>query len=294
MAGVVGDVFVKTFVYGLSALGFFVMMGVFWLLGITRGARVGGWLARHVGPLTSWHGIAKKNLSRAFPKLSAEEQKKILNQMWNNLGQTVGEYPHLGRFTKEPWRIEMKSGGTLPLEAFRAVADKGMLAFSGHCANWEVLPLVLPRLGWETVEIYRHINNPFINKWILWLRRKHIVSTQIPKKQALRPLLRSLKQGRAVALLLDQKETRGINVRFFGHPAMTSTVGALCVQRTGCLVMPAWGERLGPGRFCIRLYDFLELTSDVRGFTEKINAFLEARIREKPEQWLWIHNRWPR
>ena len=288
----------ETLLRGVVACFFLVILVPGRVLGLERSVRLGSWVARLFGPLSSRHKVADDNLRRAFPHLSSEARQTILDRMWDNLGQVVAEYFYLGRLARETWRIEVRAEETLCLEDFRAAAGKGVLAFSGHCANWEILPLVLRRLGMEAVEVYRPLKHSLVGKWLVRQRQKHILPTQIPKHRALRPILRHLKAGHAVAVLLDQRMRTGIEVPFFGSLVWTPTLGAVCVQRTGCLVMPAWGERLGPGRFRIKLYDFLTVPltedreADIRAFTEQINAFLEARIREKPEAWLWVYKRW--
>jgi KDO2-lipid IV(A) lauroyltransferase len=108
-----------------------------------------------------------------------------------------------------------------------------------------------------------------------------------------------LRRGAHLALLADQKLNDGIAVPFFGRPAMTAPALALLALRFDCTVLPARVERLRGAHFRLTLYPPLELPrsgdrdADVAALMERVNRTLEGWIRERPEQWFWLHNRWP-
>jgi Kdo2-lipid IVA lauroyltransferase/acyltransferase len=103
-----------------------------------------------------------------------------------------------------------------------------------------------------------------------------------------------------VALLIDQKLNDGIAIPFFGIEAMTVDAPALFGLRLGLPLYPVRTERLGGARFRVTIYPPVDLPqsgdrdADVRAVMTHLNAILESWIRERPEQWLWIHRRWPR
>jgi KDO2-lipid IV(A) lauroyltransferase len=80
---------------------------------------------------------------------------------------------------------------------------------------------------------------------------------------------------------------------------MTAPAPALLALRFGCTVLPARVERLHGARFRLTLYPPLDLPrsgdrdTDVAALMTAINATLEGWIRERPEQWFWVHSRWP-
>jgi KDO2-lipid IV(A) lauroyltransferase len=107
-----------------------------------------------------------------------------------------------------------------------------------------------------------------------------------------------LRQGHHIGMLVDQKQNEGIAVPFFGRDAMTTPTPAIFAHRLGVPIAAARVERLKGARFRIIGYS-IELAStgdrdaDIRETTRRINALLESWIRERPEQWLWAHRRWP-
>ncbi len=100
-------------------------------------------------------------------------------------------------------------------------------------------------------------------------------------------------------MLVDQKLNEGILVPFFGRPAMTATALALLALRFDCDVLPARVERPPGARFRLTVFPPLALPrsgddgADVAALTTTVTAVIESWIRERPEEWLWIHRRWP-
>jgi KDO2-lipid IV(A) lauroyltransferase len=101
-----------------------------------------------------------------------------------------------------------------------------------------------------------------------------------------------------LGLLVDQKMNDGIEVPFFGRPAMTAPALASFALRFRCPVIPARILRLGPGRFRIiwepdlALPDSGDRPRDVAAFMAEVNATVERWVRAEPQSWLWLHRRW--
>ena len=91
----------------------------------------------------------------------------------------------------------------------------------------------------------------------------------------------------------------GIPVPFFGRPAMTAPALAVLALRFDCDVLPLRVERLDGAHFRVTVFPPLPLRrsgephADVAVLMGRVNATLEAWIRDRPEQWLWVHRRWP-
>ncbi|MBN9578322.1 MAG: hypothetical protein J0H26_08130 [Alphaproteobacteria bacterium] len=83
--------------YGTEAAGFFFLMGIFRLLGIDRASALGGFIGREILYRTPLSTRARENLRAAFPEKSAAEIETIIREMWDNLGRTGAEYPHLDK-----------------------------------------------------------------------------------------------------------------------------------------------------------------------------------------------------
>ncbi|MGH6975804.1 MAG: lysophospholipid acyltransferase family protein, partial [Stellaceae bacterium] len=114
-----------------------------------------------------------------------------------------------------------------------------------------------------------------------------------------RDLLRHLHQGGHVAMLVDQKMNDGIAVPFFGRDAMTAPAIARLALRFNCPIVPVRVERLTGAHFRFTVLPRLELTDrrdtadNVLATMTRITALLEEWIVARPEQWLWLHRRWP-
>jgi KDO2-lipid IV(A) lauroyltransferase len=124
---------------------------------------------------------------------------------------------------------------------------------------------------------------------------------QVPKKgrEASRALLRMLKKRAYIPMLIDQRlGDGGIPVPFFGREAMTTPAAAVLAIKYDYPVFMAHCERHGGAHFKIKVSERLQFTRtgdemvDVYNALIVMNDYLEARIRERPWEWLWAHNRW--
>jgi Kdo2-lipid IVA lauroyltransferase/acyltransferase len=287
----------------LEAGGAALLLGALGLLPIDWASAVGGAAARRIGPLLGISKRARINLRRAFPELPEAKIERIIVGMWNNLGRVAAEYPHLRdiRIFAPDGRVETHGFEHMD----RAVAaGRRMIIFSGHIANWEIGALAAVQYGftisrtYRVTQIYRAANNPLVDRLIARCRGDR--GEYIPKGAvAARRAFAALHRGEHLTMLADQKLNEGIPVPFFGRPAMTATALALLALHFDCDVLPARVERLGGARFRLTVFPPLPLprtgdkAADVAALTAAVNSILESWIRERPEQWLWLHRRWP-
>jgi Kdo2-lipid IVA lauroyltransferase/acyltransferase len=172
-----------------------------------------------------------------------------------------------------------------------------MILFSGHLANWEILPLAAGQYGIDGGLVHRTSNNPFVDRIILKCRGWP--GEVIPKEAVGRRAVSALRRGAHLLILADQKLNEGIPVPFFGRPAMTAPALAVLALRFDCDVLPVRVERLGGARFRLTVEPPLPLpdsgsrADDVAALMRAVNATLERWIRERPDQWFWVHRRWP-
>jgi Kdo2-lipid IVA lauroyltransferase/acyltransferase len=286
--------------YGAEAAAFFACMGLFRLMGLAAASATGGFIGRNI--FYRIGGVmkrARENLRAAFPEKTADEIETIMREMCDNLGRTVAEYAHLDKFSMHGPNPRMEVAN---LEAAYAAqkAGKGVMFFSGHFANWELMPFVAVQAGFEGGEVYRPPNNPYIDRWLVKQRAKNGPESQIAKGAAgTRKIFTLLRRGKAVFLLADQKTNEGIAVPFFGREAMTTPAPAMLALKLGSVLLPASNERLPGSRFRMTVHPPLEFTPtgdqdrDVHTLTSLINDAIEKSVRYRPSQWLWIHRRWP-
>jgi len=263
-------------------------------LPLDRASALGGWIGRTVGPWLPGQRTARRNLTRALPEKAPAEVEAILRGMWDNLGRTIAEYPHLAEIARE--RVEVV--GAEHIEAMRT-DGKGGLMLAAHLANWEVQPAVSRARGLDLALVYRAPNNPMVGKLLLSFRGA-AADLQVPKgAKGARTLLRLLANGGHVGMAIDQKMNDGIAVPFFGRDAMTAPAAAQMGLRFDVPLCMALTERLDGARFRVTVLppeDYPasgDRNADARILMARLNRLLEDWIRDRPAQWLWLHRRWP-
>jgi KDO2-lipid IV(A) lauroyltransferase len=286
--------------YWLEAAVFFSLIRLFRLLGVDGASAVGGFLGRNVLYRTPLSNRARANLKAAYPEKSADEIETIVREMWDNLGRTVAEYPHLDRFSykgPDP-RIEIAN-----MELGVRIVEEGkpILFVSGHFGNWEIMPIAAAQYGVEGGIVYRPVNNPYVDRWILKQRAKNGPKVQITKgAQGTKRIFTLLRAGKSIFLLVDQKTAEGVPAAFFGRIAMTTPAPAALALKLAATILPVSNERLDGARFRMTVHEPIVFQpsghhdTDVLALTVRINEAIERCVRYRPSQWLWIHRRWPK
>ncbi|MSO75836.1 MAG: lauroyl acyltransferase [Alphaproteobacteria bacterium] len=280
--------------HALEALGLLLFWALCRALPLDWASALGGWLARLIGPSLPVTGRARKNLRLSFPDLPATELARMVASMWDNLGRVAAEYPHLGRAVMAG-RVELV--GEAHLAALRDQARTTILV-GGHLANWEILAIVARARAIPLAGVYRRPNNPLVDR--LLRRARGDAAELLPKgSQGARGTIAVLGRGGNLGMLVDQKMNDGIAVPFFGRPAMTAPAAAELALRYGAAIVPARVERLRGARFRLTLHaplampDATDRKAAVLSLMTRINGELEEWIRARPDQWLWLHRRWP-
>ncbi|MEM6899831.1 MAG: lysophospholipid acyltransferase family protein [Pseudomonadota bacterium] len=264
-----------------------------------RASNFGGWVGRKIGPLLNQHKVALNNLRRAFPQWTEDKIKETALEAWESVGRTAGELPHLHKMRPYVQGSRVKVKGMANLDAIEA-SKTGAVLVSGHFANWEVMASAICNRPVDCLVTYRAINNPHIDRRLNAVRHDYGIGVLTPKGMGTRSLMKALGDGRAVALLNDQKFREGIAVPFFGHDAMTAPGPTRLAIRYNVPIIPVSTVRSGPACFIVTIHDPIWPASNgsiderVRGTVIEITKFIEDRIRENPGQWFWMHRRWPK
>lgn len=283
------------FKFRLEAAAARALLALFAALPLDAASWLGGRLGRLIGVFARGRTRhARRQIARAMPELSPRELRRIVGAMWENLGRIGAELPHIRRLRLDE-RIEVRG-----VEHAERLIQEGRAAllFSGHLANWEILPRVSRLIGLPFHAVYRQANNPLTDALIAEARGGGAQSL-IPKgATGAKQIIAALKAGECVGMLVDQKMNDGIPVPFFGRPAMTAPALAQLAIRFDLPIVPLRCERLSGARFRVTYGPPLKPPAGDRhaaaaAVMAEVNATLEAWIRERPEQWLWLHRRWP-
>jgi Kdo2-lipid IVA lauroyltransferase/acyltransferase len=278
-------------------------LSIFRSLPLGTAARLGGGMARAIGPLLPVSKVADRNLQAAMPELDAAARKKIVAQVWENLGCTVAELAQMGNLHETASGPGYRVSGWEENVAPAMPKDGPVIFFTGHIGNWEILPPAVYLRGADVGFMYRAASNSLVNDIILRLREANFQRkvTMFPKGSAgARQAYAHMMRGNHLGLLTDQKLDNGISVPFFGRPAMTSPALASFALKFKCPVFPTRSVREGPARLHLifeppmALPDSGDRERDVLTMTTDMNNILERWIREQPGAWLWLHRRWPK
>ena len=128
-----------------------------------------------------------------------------------------------------------------------------------------------------------------------FLRKNYICKNQIKKGiKGLRQALVCFKKGESLAIMIDQRVSEGIKIKFFGKDAFTTTIPGQFVKKFGCIIQPVYIERIDGVHFKIVFDEHLifEQNQNIENISLKLNQWLEKKIIENPNQWIWSHNRW--
>ena len=271
-------------------------------IGRRRAGKVVLFLVRLIGPLLPEHKVAANNIALAFPEKSQAERAAILAGCWENFASVAVEFLFLEEMTApfDPARPDEGPITVTGIDQFVALRDDGRTAviFTAHLANWEVLGVIATKFGLKTVLPYRAPSNAHFAEDVL-AEREALMGMLVPNSRgAAFEIATAMEAGAHLGMLVDQRLISGPRVPFFGHPALTNPLAARFARQFDCPVHGARAIRLPGGRLHLELTPPVEMPRDADGLvdveaaTAKITSVVEGWVREHPEQWLWLHDRW--
>lgn len=235
-----------------------------------------------------------RNLEIAFPEWSARKRLATVRAMLQHLGVSLFEIFWLPNMTNAMREQTTTFEG---FEAARAFADSGraVVAFTGHCGNWEWLAYAVANCGYPVAVLQRERSEGELNQLITRIRATSGIRTiDRGSQSAARELMRSLRSPGFLAFLVDQNiRTESARVPFFGRNALTPIGPARLAIRAEAIVVPVFIERRD-GRQHIRFLEPVETSrsDDPIALTARLTRDIEEQIRRVPEQWVWMHDRW--
>jgi KDO2-lipid IV(A) lauroyltransferase len=256
-------------------------------------------LGRLVADLDPRHvRIAAENLRRAFPHWDEARRLRTARAVYAHFGQTLVDILWMDGQPRERLLGLVVEEGRETVERIHA-RGRGTVYVTAHFGNWEFYGLAWGWMGHPIGVVARPLDNPALDARLNAFRTRS-GNTVISKRRALPDILRILRAGGGVAILVDQnvQEQDGIFVEFFGRPAATTTVAAALAVKTGCAVLPVHCEALPDGGYRFVYGPELEWTAsgnrqaDIAQLTQAMTTAIEGWVRERPEQWLWMHRRW--
>lgn len=286
----------KSLRYAIEAVIFSLLMLLCRILPAQNASSFLGNTMRFIGPKLATSRKALDNISQSFPQKSAKEHANILEDMWDNLGRTVAEYPHLNKISAQHVQLSDHAG----LETLFQT-KKPIIFIGAHLGNWEVMtPFFRMHFKQEIAATYRSPNNPWVDYLIKKMRGfRDDHNTNFPKERASAPkILRHLKDGKYLGFLIDQKFNEGLAIPFLGRSAMTNPAFVQLAQKTGAFLIPVSAIRTDGCNFELIIYPPIETKTEdgknlpLENVIKEAHLKLEGWIKDHPGQWLWLHKRW--
>jgi KDO2-lipid IV(A) lauroyltransferase len=251
--------------------------------------------------------VGAQNLRRVYPGLTPGQIRSRLRRIYDHLGKVMVEMvraPRIfsGTANRQPAGPEVSR--YLTLHNFEKVEQacrngRGVIFVTAHLGNWELTGAAMALLGLPLYSVARTMDNPLLDRYLTGLRE--IRGQKILKKHgSIREVLSLLKSGHRLGIIVDQNApVDNVFVDFLGRKAAVTRGVASLAVKTNCVVFPGYSYRVGNShRHVVVAGDPIEVPEEgereekIRKITEQFTKVIEGWIRQHPEQWLWIHNRW--
>lgn len=258
------------------------------------GERVGAW----IGPrLKRKSLIYKENYAIALPGLSHGELDELVDRAWGRAGRVLAEYPHLTGILADPERIIIEVRGEI--ETCSNPARPAVMV-SAHQSNWEIAGAAMAKLGIPNASLYSPPTNPLLDRMLLESRRA-LDCELLPRDNSARLLMRAMKAGRTVGMVMDRRVDDGVPIRFFGRDKLSTLVPARLALKFRCELVPIQVERLQDARFRVTFHPPVrpanpgaDETEQAIDMIQQVHKLFEAWIRQNPQDWLCSKRLWPR
>jgi len=235
--------------------------------------------------------VTRVNLALCFPEMSEKDRHDLGLRHFRMLGRNAVELSIMVWGSSEELLRLIRVEG---IEHLKAVHGRPIIALAPHFIGLNMGGI---RVAYEypgTASIYSRQKNPVLDQIFLKARTRfgnpHLVSRQ----EGLRSVIRAIKSGKPFYFLpdMDFGLRDAIFSPFFGVPAATITTLPRLAKLTGAAVIPVVTRQEGDG-YVVRFYPAWEdyPTGDLEADVRRMNAFIEDRVREMPEQYFWAHKR---
>lgn len=267
------------------------LLSILYFLKIDHASNLMGFTFRKIVLYPSASKVARKNLSSCFPNMTTEMQDLLICKIWDNIGRIVGEMTHWHRMNENDFNERIEILDNSHGEFFE---EKASLVLSGHYGNWEIYPQFFLRNKVKHSMVYRHANNPFVDQMIKYIRSKSGGIFIAKGVNGMRDIIHSIKKGKHIGMLIDQKINTGIMVPFFGRAAPTTPSPGTLALKFECPIFMTRVVRKNGARYIVEIDKPLRFDKSTshEAIMHQVNKRLEKWIIQYPEQWFWVHKRW--
>lgn len=209
------------------------------------------------------------------------------------MGRTLFEIYHLIEFHTQTHKFETTGPG-LEVVKEASASGKGAIIVSGHFGQWEAIRAVIKMNGLESGAVYRPNKNRHYERRLLAGIQAGGQPILATGRKGTKDLVRHIRSGGIVSILMDEKQAKGTGLSFLGHDALTSLSAAQLALKYDVPLIPAYGIRIGDGNAFHVSFEAPIPHTDPVTMTQAFNDSLSARIMANPDQWYWLLRRWDR
>ncbi|MDE3027054.1 MAG: lysophospholipid acyltransferase family protein [Paracoccaceae bacterium] len=268
------------------------LIGALLLLPYRLRVPLSGWLVAYiVAPIAGYRARIRDNLALVFPDMAAAEVTRLCRAVPRNIGRSLIELYSGPEFVARVTRQPLKGPGLAALDAAHK-AGRPVILVTGHFGNYDASRAALIARGYRVGGLYRPMNNGWFNDhYVAAISR--IGKPLFPRgKKGLGDMIRFLRSGGMLGLVIDQHMGDGARLQFFGRDALTGLSAAELALKYDALVIPTYGIRAENGLdFDIVIEDAIPHGTPEE-MTQALNDSLEHLVRTHMDQWFWIHRRW--
>lgn len=251
-----------------------------------------GWMtSRIVAPIAGYDRRVRQNLAQVLPDLPPREVRRIERAVPDNVGRTMIEMysgpEFIARAARHP-----PTGPGLPALETAAAAGRPIIIVTGHFGNYNAARAALIARGHLIGGLYRPLDNPWFNEH--YVRAMEGIGKPMfaRDRRGMGEMVRFLRGGGKLGLLIDQRMHQGAKLSFFGHEALTALSAAELALKYDALLLPVYAIRQPNGLDFDILVEAPIPPGSPEEMTQALNDSLETLVRRHPEQWFWIHRRW--
>lgn len=277
--------------YRISDTAIRGFLGAMRLLPYDTRLHVTGLFGAHVlAPLTGARRRIRKNLALVMPDLSGQDIRHLTRAVPYNMGRSAMEHFSPDEFAARIRQIDIEGPGLQALEAAHK-NGQGALLVTGHFGNYMAVRAAFVARGYNMGGLYKPMSNPYFNAHYVTAFLRHGEPMFERSRRGMAAMVRFLRKGGWVGIVLDQRMNDAPILSFMGKPARTSLSVAELALKYDVLAIPAYGIRQPNGNYRIVIEAPIEPDTP-EAMTQALNDSLETQIRAHPEQWMWTHNRW--